>query len=145
MRPRRSNNRQLKDRGFFRQLVRLRSRFSRYVFAGEMARPPVLLGDVAKVKADWQWSGEWWATTGAVLAGAWRLPAEGRLLLLFVNVSDAPVTASVRHAAGWGLPAGPARCEMTSGASMPVTTAPGVPEKPATFPPRQPQAWELRW
>lgn len=41
-----------------------------------------------KVTADWQWSGEWPVTTEAVLAGAWRLPAEGRVLLMFVNVSD---------------------------------------------------------
>jgi hypothetical protein len=125
--------------------VQLRSKFSRYFFAGEMARPPVLLGDVPKVKADWQWSGEWWVTTDAVLTGAWRLPAEGRLALLFVNVSDAPVTASIRPAAGWGLPAGPVRCEVTSGASMPVTTAAGAPQKPVTFAPRQAQVWELRW
>jgi hypothetical protein len=136
---------QADNAAFFRQLAQLRSKFSRYFFAGEMARPPALLGDVPKVKADWQWSGEWRVTTDAVLTGAWRLPAEGRLLLLFVNVSDAPVTASVRPAAGWGLPAGPVRCEMTSGASMPVTTAAGVPEKPATFGPRQAQVWELRW
>jgi hypothetical protein len=123
----------------------LRSKFSRYFFAGEMARPPLLLGEVPKVKADWQWSGQWWVATDAVLTGAWRLPAEGRLLLLFVNVSDAPVTASVRPAAQWGLPAGPVRCEMTSGASTPVATASGVPGKPATFAPRQAQAWELRW
>ncbi|MGA2661248.1 MAG: DUF6259 domain-containing protein [Verrucomicrobiota bacterium] len=136
---------QADNAGFFRQLVQLRSKFSRYFFAGEMTRPPALLGDVPKVKADWQWSGEWWVTTDAVLTGAWRLPAEGRLLLLFVNGSDAPVTASVRPAAEWGLPAGPVSCEMTFGASMPVTTAAGVPEKPATFAPRQAQVWELRW
>jgi hypothetical protein len=130
---------------FFRQLVQLRSKFNRYFFAGQMARPPVLLGDVPKVKADWQWSGQWWVTTDAVLTGAWRLPAEGRLALLFVNVSDAPVTASVRLASDWGLPPGPVRCEMTSGASPPVTTAPGALEKPVTFAPRQAQVWELRW
>jgi len=130
---------------FFRQLAQLRSKFSRYFFAGEMARPPALSGDVPTVKADWQWSGEWWVTTDAVLTGAWKLPAEARLLLLFVNVSEAPVTASVRPAAGWGLPAGPVRCETTSGTSLAATPAAGLLEKPATFGPRQAQAWELRW
>jgi len=80
---------------FFRQLVRLRWHLRRYFYAGEMARPPKLTGDVPTVTADWQWSGEWPVTTDAVLTGAWRIPREERHVLLFVNVSDAPVTARV--------------------------------------------------
>jgi len=62
---------------------------------GEMARPPKLLGSIPKVRADWQWAGEWWVETDAVLVGAWRLPQEGKLALLFVNVSDQPVIVTV--------------------------------------------------
>ena len=80
---------------FFRQAVRLRWRLRRYFYAGEMARPPKLTGDVPTVTADWQWSGEWPVTTDAVLTGAWRIPQEKRCVLLFANVSDASVTASV--------------------------------------------------
>jgi hypothetical protein len=61
-----------------------------------MARPPRFSGDLPKVKADWQWSGEWPVTTDAVLTGAWRLPAEKRVLLLFANVSDAAVKVPFR-------------------------------------------------
>ncbi len=141
---------------FFRQLARLRARFNRYFSAGEMARPPALLGEVPKVKADWQWSGEWWVSTDAVLTGAWKLPTERRLALFFVNVSDTPVTASFRTGAGWDLPA-TARAEVTTGdatasAAAPRETAGGISRgkdgalgKPVTFEARQAQVWELRW
>ena len=76
---------------FFRQMVRLRAAFNRYFSAGEMARPPRLLGPIPTVRADWQWSGEWWVTTDAVLTGAWDLPKDKRMVLLFVNVSDETV------------------------------------------------------
>lgn len=79
------------NREFVHQLIHARWNHRRYFYAGEMARPPRLVGDIPNVTADWQWSGEWPVTTPAVLAGAWRLPAEDRALLLFVNVSEAPV------------------------------------------------------
>jgi len=142
-----------KNAEFFRKLAQLRSKFSRYFYAGEMARPPQLSGDVPKVKADWQWSGEWWVTTDAVLAGAWRLPREGRLLLLFVNVSDAPVSAQVaNHPDEWGLRDSAARCRRTtsgnrSEGSRAADSAlpqefPGW-QEPITFPLREAQAWEF--
>jgi hypothetical protein len=80
---------------FLRQVVRLRWQLRRYFWMGEMARPPKLSGDIPKVRADWQWAGEWWVETDAVLTGAWRLPKEGKLALLFVNVSDQLVTVTV--------------------------------------------------
>jgi len=80
---------------FLRQVVRLRWQLRHYFWMGEMARPPKLSGDIPKVRADWQWAGEWWVETDAVLTGAWRLPQEGKLALLFVNVSDQPVTVTV--------------------------------------------------
>ncbi len=56
---------------FFRQVVRLRWLLKRYFYAGQMARPPKLIGQIPRVTADWQWSGEWPVTTDALLAGAW--------------------------------------------------------------------------
>ncbi len=55
-----------------------------------MARPPHLEGPVPTVTADWQWSGEWLVTTDAILTGAWRIPQDGKVVLLFANVSDSP-------------------------------------------------------
>ena len=136
---------------FFRDLARLRSKLSRYFYAGEMARPPRLSGSVPKVKADWQWSGEWWVTTDAVLAGAWRLPREHRLLLLFVNVSDTSVTADIQNnPTDWGLRDATAGSRLTTSrdgndgnASQAPVTFSGWHE-PITFAPRQAQAWEFR-
>ncbi len=80
---------------FLRQVVRLRWQLRHYFWMGEMARLPKLSGDIPKVRADWQWAGEWWVETDAVLTGAWKLHREGKLALLFVNVSDQPVTATL--------------------------------------------------
>ena len=85
---------------FFRQIVRLRWHLKRYFYAGRMARPPKLIGQVPQVTADWQWSGEWPVTADALLSGAWSLPDENRLALIFVNVSDQQVTAVCEFDAG---------------------------------------------
>ncbi len=131
---------------FFRQMVQLRAKFNRYFYAGEMTHPPRFEEPVPRVKADWQWSGTWWVTTDAVLTGAWKLPAEHRLLLLFVNVSDEPVTVTVRpDEADWGLAASAFHPRVTFGSSQEKTTATGRIGTPVTFAPRQGQAWEMRW
>ncbi|MDW8029695.1 MAG: DUF6259 domain-containing protein, partial [Armatimonadota bacterium] len=80
---------------FLRQVVRLRWHLRRYFCEGEMARPPKLSGNIPKVRADWQWAGEWWVETDAILTGAWKLPKEGKLVLLFVNVSDQTLKATL--------------------------------------------------
>ncbi|MEK7684722.1 MAG: DUF6259 domain-containing protein [Verrucomicrobiota bacterium] len=133
---------------FFRHIVQLRASFNRYFAAGEMARPPRLKGDLPKVKADWQWSGEWWVTTDALQTGAWRLPKEKRMALLFVNVSDAPVTATLDcDAAQYGIHSKKLRGMITrTGENQPEAQAlPSRFERQITFPARQSQAWELRW
>ncbi|MBN2474484.1 MAG: hypothetical protein JXB62_07740 [Pirellulales bacterium] len=80
---------------FLRRLVHLRWRFRRYFYAGQMARPPKLLGEIPEVTADWQWQGVWPVTTSGVLSGAWQLPDRQRALLLLVNVSDRPIATAV--------------------------------------------------
>jgi len=73
---------------FLRDCVELRWRLNKYFYAGQMARPPKLIGDIPTVKADWQWHGEWPIRTKAIIAGAWRLTNEQKVVLLFANVSD---------------------------------------------------------
>ena len=80
---------------FLRQAARVRLALVRYFHAGEMARPVKLVGEMPRVRADWQWSGEWWVSTDAVLTGTWRLPQERKLAVLFANVSDKPVPLTV--------------------------------------------------
>jgi hypothetical protein len=133
---------------FFRQMVRLRAEFSRYFCAGEMARPPKLLGPIPAVRADWQWSGEWWVTTDAVLTGAWQLPREKRMVLLFVNVSDESVSAQAHfNAAANGIRASVLRAQRRTGNGSKADWQnwPTSFDRSMAFPPRQAEAWELRW
>ena len=133
---------------YFRQVAQLRAKVNRYFYAGEMARPPRLADPLVKVKADWQWSGEWWVTTDAVLTGAWRIPAEKRLVLLFANVSDEPVTTTLRFdPATYGLRPGKIRLEqIEAGQTRATPESLSCPfERPITFPARSAQALELRW
>ena len=76
---------------FLRSIIHLRQSLVRYFYAGEMLRPPVLDVPVSRVRADWQWYGENWVTTDAVMCGAWALLNEHRMVLLFANVGDIEV------------------------------------------------------
>jgi hypothetical protein len=80
---------------FLRRMGLLRRRFHRYFSAGRMFRPPVLLGENPEVQADWQWLGPWMVAGKSVLASAWGIPEENRLVLFFVNVSDSRVSLQV--------------------------------------------------
>jgi hypothetical protein len=75
---------------FLRDCIQLRWRLREYFYRGEMLRPPKLTTPVATVTADWQWHGTWPITTDAVMTGAWQLPQENKVVLLFANVSDSP-------------------------------------------------------
>lgn len=76
------------NKDFFKQVVQLRWLLRRYFYAGEMLRPPVLDGTMPRVRADWQWHGEHWVHTDALLSGAWTIPKENKTALIFANVSD---------------------------------------------------------
>ena len=98
---------QAANAAFLRHVAHLRHGLRRYFYAGQMARPPRLVGEMPTVTADWQWHGVWPVTTDAVLTGVWELPAEHKLALLFVNVSGKPVTAELAFdAATYGLAGG---------------------------------------
>ncbi len=81
---------------FLRDCIQLRWRLRDYFYAGHMVRPPRLIGEIPQVTADWQWRGEWPITTPAVMTGAWRVPREDKVVLLFVNVSDQGLTADIQ-------------------------------------------------
>jgi hypothetical protein len=132
---------------FVRAVIALRWQLRRYFYAGEMARPPRLTGPIPRVTADWQWSGVWPVTTDAVMAGAWRLPREKRIVLLFANVGDQPVKARVEFdAAEYGL-AGTLRVARLpaggQGAQGAQFDSPAAISREVEFPPRQTWAWEL--
>jgi hypothetical protein len=133
---------------FFRQMVQLRAVFSRYFSAGEMARPPKLLGSIPAVRADWQWSGHWWVTNNAVLTGAWQLPKEKRMLLLLVNVSDQSVPAQAQfNATATGISSRALRVRRTTagGSSTDWQSWPTLVDHSVVLASRQAEAWELKW
>jgi hypothetical protein len=78
---------------FLRDCIQLRWRLKEYFYAGRMARPPKLIGQVPTVTADWQWHGQWPISTDAIMTGAWQLGDRGKMVLLFANVSDEPFVA----------------------------------------------------
>lgn len=130
---------------FLRRVVSLRWELRRYFYAGEMARPPKLAGQIPKVRADWQWSGEWWVTTDAAMAGAWRLPQQNKCVLLFVNVGDQPVSTSVELDAGsYGLSGEKVRLTVLGGQGPNESfDLPRVSGRELKLPPRSALAWEL--
>ena len=130
---------------FLRQIVRLRWCLRRYFYAGEMARPPRLLGAIPTVQADWQWSGKWPVTTDAFLAGAWRLPQENKLVLIFVNVGDKPVSAKLAFdAVSYGLPRGELRLtRITAEGSDEPRAIPRASQHEMTGQPHAAFAWEV--
>lgn len=131
---------------FFRQVVRLRWQLKRYFYAGRMARPPRLIGSIPRVTADWQWHGEWPVTTDALLAGAWSLADEDRLVLLFANVDDAPLSVACDFdAAQYDLTGQTlAIQQLAADAAGPEWTAPRKFRRELTIPGRTALAWELR-
>lgn len=78
---------------FLKKVIKSRSLIRSFFVSGEMARPPHLEGKIPSVKADWQWSGEWWVTTSSILTGAWQFNNE--TALIFANVSDQTVNATL--------------------------------------------------
>lgn len=130
---------------FLRQVVRLRHALRRYFHAGEMARPPELEGKIPTVTADWQWHGRWPVTTSALMTGAWQQPNEGRLVLLFVNVSDEPLKAHFTFdAATYGLRSQELRVtRLTAEGPGEVFTVPATFTRELLFPTKTAWAWEI--
>ena len=130
---------------FLRDCIQLRRQLTEYFYAGQMARPPRLIGEIPKVTADWQWQGEWPITTPAIMTGAWQIQRKNKVILLFANVSDQSLTANVQFS--------PTEYNLRGKALNVTKIAPGVPEARFTiqatdqpqveFTPRSVFAWEL--
>ena len=131
---------------FLRQVVQMRWQFRRYFYAGEMCRPPQLEGEIPKVRADWQWAGEWWVTTDAVLTGAWRLPQENKLVLIFVNVGDEPVSGQFHFdGSQYGIDGEQVHVtNITQEGTDEIFVAPRAFQRELNFPPHTTWAWEVK-
>jgi len=84
-------------------------------------------------------------TTDALLAGAWRLPKEMKLVLLFVNASDEPIQATLDFdAARYDLPAGSlALTRIGQDGPEEMTPVPRAFQRAISAAPRQAWAWEM--
>ena len=91
---------------FMRRAAQTRHALLDFLAWGRMARPPVVEGTIPEVTADWAWGGKSLVTDSALQKGAWWAQ-DGRLLLLFANTSDSPVSGQlVFDAAAYGWPKG---------------------------------------
>ena len=81
------------------------------------------------------------------LTGAWALPDEKRMIMVFVNISDQPVTATVNFdAAAFGIKADSVQIvTVTHDGKGEPTGAPDVFKRQLTFAPYIPWAWEISW
>ncbi|OGV70321.1 MAG: hypothetical protein A2283_08235 [Lentisphaerae bacterium RIFOXYA12_FULL_48_11] len=132
---------------FFRQAVQLRWLLRRYFYTGQMMRPPRLIGEMPTVQADWQWHGVWPVTTDAVLTGAWRQEKNNRLVLIFANVSDKPVSGELTlDLHDWGLQDGNGMFRVTvidAQEAGEKTVSPVLLERKITFEPKKVLAIEI--
>jgi hypothetical protein len=130
---------------FLRDCIELRWRLKKYFYAGQMARPPELIGEIPKVTADWQWRGEWPITTDAIMAGTWRLANENKIVLLFVNVSDKSLSIHIEFdPIEYGLRGKTFQADrVTPGESQGKFTIDAVGKVAVEFAPRSVFAWEI--
>ena len=130
---------------FLRQIVRLRWQLRRYFYAGEMLRPPRLSGDIPKVRADWQWQNTWWVETDALLTGAWRLPQEDKVVVIFTNVTDQRLQAKwsfEAYADTWAA-SQINLLRITADGPKENAVVPATLDRQLDFPPRSAWAWEI--
>ena len=109
--------------------------------------PPTLRGDVPTVHTEWRFFSRVKAGMSAVLTGAWALPGERRMIMVFGNISDQPVTATVHFdAAAYGFKADSVRVVTVThnGASEPMQESAAF-EQSLTFAPHNPWAREITW
>jgi hypothetical protein len=130
---------------FLRDCIELRWRLKKYFYAGRMARPPKLIGDIPKVTADWKWHGEWPITTDAVMAGAWAIENENKTALLFANVSDKALSIHVDFdPSQYGLQGKTLQAvKLTPGQPQDKLTINTVDKIAVEFTPRSVFAWEI--
>jgi hypothetical protein len=131
---------------FLSRAARTRYALLDFLADGRMARPPAVEDGVPEVTADWAWSGKWMVTTSALQRGAWWAE-DGRLLLLFANVSGETVKADVTFAPqvyGWQAAAEYRLTPVTlAGKGQPEDHA-GTYRLPLRLGPREIAAFELR-
>lgn len=78
---------------FLKKLVTLRYKFKEYFYKGEMCKSPLLEGDNPVL-----FTGNFYDIANtAVQCGAWRIPNQHKMILMFANYSSKPITLDVKY------------------------------------------------
>ena len=74
---------------FLKKMAQTRYKLIDYFVDGQMLAPPVVLGDIPTITADWEWgeNNPSDVTISALQRGAWQAN-DGRIVNIFVNISD---------------------------------------------------------
>ena len=84
---------------FLKKLVMLRYRFREYFYKGELCRAPFLEGDNPLIKVKWPFVNKLYDISNpAVLTGAWRIPDENKVILMFVNYCNESIRLNIKYA-----------------------------------------------
>ena len=88
---------------FLRKMAQTRYKLIDYFVDGQMLEPPIVEGNIPKITADWEWGGNNTSdiTISALQRGAWKAN-DGRIVSIFVNVSDKTIHFSTPSADGMG-------------------------------------------
>ena len=88
---------------FLRKMAQTRYKLIDYFVDGQMLEPPVVEGNIPKITADWEWgeNNPSDITISALQRGAWKAN-DGRIVSIFVNVSDKTIHFTTPSADGKG-------------------------------------------
>ena len=86
---------------FLRKMAQTRYKLIDYFVDGQMLEPPIVEGNIPKITADWEWGENNISdiTISALQRGAWKAN-DGRIVSIFVNVSDKTIYFSTPSADG---------------------------------------------
>ena len=86
---------------FLRKMAQTRYKLVDYFVDGQMLKPPIVHGDIPNITADWEWgeNNPSDITISALQRGTWQ-SKDGRVVKIFVNVSDKTIHFSIPNPDG---------------------------------------------
>ena len=90
-----------KPADFLRKIAQTRYKLIDYFVDGQMLAQPIVDGDIPNITADWEWgeNNPSDVTISALQRGSWQAN-DGKIISIFVNVSDETIYFSIPNADG---------------------------------------------
>ena len=90
-----------KPADFLRKIAQTRYKLIDYFVDGQMLAQPIVDGDIPNITADWEWgeNNPSDVTISALQRGSWQAN-DGKIISIFVNVSDETIYFSTPNADG---------------------------------------------